>query len=314
MQRIKDRTSLGLLKNEYEIKLNERVNPTSSHKDILVCGGTGCKASQSRLIIENLQATIQLLGLEQEVSVVQTGCFGFCEKGAIVKIMPDLTFYTEVKAEDAADIVREHIVAGRKIERLLYRDPMSGRHIEDSAHMGFYKKQMRIALRNCGLIDPENIEEYIAVRGYEALADALAAEPQATINTIKESALRGRGGGGFPTGVKWEIASRVNRQPKYVVCNADEGDPGAFMDRSIMEGDPHSVIEAMTICGYAIGANKGLVYIEPNILWQFTGYKLPSSRLLELVCWAKISWVAVSVSTSRFALEPERSSVVKRRP
>lgn len=262
MQRIKDRTSLGLLKNEYEIKLNERVNPTSSHKDILVCGGTGCKASQSRLIIENLQATIQLLGLEQEVSVVQTGCFGFCEKGAIVKIMPDLTFYTEVKAEDAADIVREHIVAGRKIERLLYRDPMSGRHIEDSAHMGFYKKQMRIALRNCGLIDPENIEEYIAVRGYEALADALAAEPQATINTIKESALRGRGGGGFPTGVKWEIASRVNRQPKYVVCNADEGDPGAFMDRSIMEGDPHSVIEAMTICGYAIGANKGLVYIR----------------------------------------------------
>lgn len=263
MQKIADKDSLMLIQRECSKRLDERINPQNSRRDILVCGGTGCKASHSRAIIDNLESRIKLLGLESEVKVIQTGCFGFCEKGAIVKIMPDLTFYTQVDAEDAAEIIEEHIVAGRKIERLLYRDPVSGAHIEDSAHMGFYKKQMRIALRNCGLIDPENIEEYIAERGYEALATALTeTPPQSVIDRIKKSGLRGRGGGGFPTGVKWEIASKVDRKPKYVVCNADEGDPGAFMDRSIMEGDPHSVIEAMTICAYAIGAVHGLVYIR----------------------------------------------------
>lgn len=262
MQKIADKDSLMLIQRECSKRLDERINPQNSRRDILVCGGTGCKASHSRAIIDNLESRIKLLGLEAEVKVIQTGCFGFCEKGAIVKIMPDLTFYTQVDAEDAAEIIEEHIVAGRKVERLLYRDPVSGAHIEDSAHMGFYKKQMRIALRNCGLIDPENIEEYIAERGYEALATALTDTPQSVIDRIKKSGLRGRGGGGFPTGVKWEIASKVDRKPKYVVCNADEGDPGAFMDRSIMEGDPHSVIEAMTICAYAIGAAHGLVYIR----------------------------------------------------
>lgn len=262
MQKVVNKATLLKLQKEFGKLLEQRLNPTSTHKDILVCGGTGCKASQSHAIIDNLSSTISLLGLEDSVSVVQTGCFGFCEKGPIVKIMPDLTFYTEVKPEDAAGIVSEHIVAGRKVERLLYRDPVSGNHIEDSAHMGFYKKQLRIALRNCGLIDPENIEEYIAERGYEALCSTLEAEPQVVIDKIKKSGLRGRGGGGFPTGLKWEIASRVDRKPKFVVCNADEGDPGAFMDRSIMEGDPHSVIEAMAICGYAIGSEKGLVYIR----------------------------------------------------
>lgn len=262
MQKVVNKATLLKLQEEFGKLLEQRLNPTSTHKDILVCGGTGCKASQSHAIIDNLSSTISLLGLEDSVSVVQTGCFGFCEKGPIVKIMPDLTFYTEVKPEDATEIVSEHIVAGRKVERLLYRDPVSGNHIEDSAHMGFYKKQLRIALRNCGLIDPENIEEYIAERGYEALCSTLEAEPQVVIDKIKKSGLRGRGGGGFPTGLKWEIASRVDRKPKFVVCNADEGDPGAFMDRSIMEGDPHSVIEAMAICGYAIGSEKGLVYIR----------------------------------------------------
>lgn len=262
MQKVVNKATLLKLQEEFGKLLEQRLNPTSTHKDILVCGGTGCKASQSHAIIDNLSSTISLLGLEDSVSVVQTGCFGFCEKGPIVKIMPDLTFYTEVKPEDAAEIVSEHIVAGRKVERLLYRDPVSGNHIEDSAHMGFYKKQLRIALRNCGLIDPENIEEYIAERGYEALCSTLETEPQVVIDKIKRSGLRGRGGGGFPTGLKWEIASRVDRKPKFVVCNADEGDPGAFMDRSIMEGDPHSVIEAMAICGYAIGSEKGLVYIR----------------------------------------------------
>lgn len=263
MQKIADKDSLMLIQRECSKRLDERINPQNSRRDILVCGGTGCKASHSRAIIDNLESRIKLLGLESEVKVIQTGCFGFCEKGAIVKIMPDLTFYTQVDAEDAAEIIEEHIVAGRKVERLLYRDPVSGAHIEDSAHMGFYKKQMRIALRNCGLIDPENIEEYIAERGYEALATALTeTPPQSVIDRIKKSGLRGRGGGGFPTGVKWEIASKVDRKPKYVVCNADEGDPGAFMDRSIMEGDPHSIIEAMTICAYAIGAVHGLVYIR----------------------------------------------------
>ena len=196
---------------------------------ILICGGTGCHASQSEKIIENFKQTLASKGLDNEVQVVQTGCFGFCEKGPIVKLLPDNTFYVQVKPEDVEEIINEHIIKGRKVERLLYIDPKTQEHKTDSKHMGFYKKQMRIALRNCGFINPENIDEYIAREGYEALAKVLEDnDPQKTIDIIKKSGLRGRGGGGFPTGLKWEIASKNAADQKYMICNADEGDPGAF--------------------------------------------------------------------------------------
>lgn len=230
---------------------------------ILVCGGTGCRASASKNIICRLEDCLKERALEDEVQVIATGCFGFCEKGPIVKIMPDNTFYVQVKPEDAEEIVNEHIIKGRKVERLLYKEPSKKVTVSDSKHMEFYKKQLRIALRNCGFIDPENIEECIGRDGYSALAKCLTEmTPEAVIDEIKRSGLRGRGGGGFPTGLKWEFARKYQADQKYVVCNSDEGDPGAFMDRSIMEGDPHSVIEAMAICGYSIGASKGLVYIR----------------------------------------------------
>ncbi len=258
---------------------------------LLVCGGTGCKAAASDAIVENLKSEIKTQGLEDFAQVVMTGCFGFCEKGPIVKSIPDNTFYTEVKPSDAKDIVEEHVVKGRKVERLLYKDPKDKATIGDSKHMGFYKKQMRIALRNCGVIDPESIDEYIARDGYEALSNTLGSEnPFNTINLIKDSGLRGRGGAGFPTGLKWELAAKNEADQKYVVCNADEGDPGAFMDRSILEGDPHSIIEAMAICGYCIGADKGLVYIRAeyplaierlkNAMVQATEYGLLGKNIL----------------------------------
>lgn len=264
MNPIQSKDQLDKLIQECRASFQRRISNQEGTFDILVCGGTGCKASQSQQIIANLCDAVNKYGLESRVQIIQTGCFGFCEKGPIVKVMPDNTFYVEVKPEDAINIIQKHIVQGEKVEHLLYKDPVTQLHIEDSIHMGFYKKQLRIALRNCGLIDPENISEYISQRGYYALAEAFERPPQYTIDQIKASGLRGRGGGGFPAGLKWEIASR-NIKPEieaYVVCNADEGDPGAFMDRSIMEGDPHSVIEAMVICGYAIGAHNGLVYIR----------------------------------------------------
>lgn len=229
---------------------------------ILVCGGTGCLSSESGEIVDELNHYIGEVGMTEEVQVLKTGCFGFCEKGPIVKILPDNTFYVQVKPKDAEEIVKEHIVKGRKVARLLYENPESKEHVSDSKHMNFYKKQMRVALRNCGFIDPENIEEYIARDGYAALAKVLTMTQQEVIDEVKKSELRGRGGGGFPTGLKWEFAYKNEADQKYVVCNADEGDPGAFMDRSILEGDPNSVVEAMAICGYAIGASKGLVYIR----------------------------------------------------
>ncbi len=230
---------------------------------LLVCGGTGCRASESSLILESLKRELEEKGLGSEVQVIMTGCFGFCEKGPVVKVMPDNTFYVQVKPEDAAVIVAEHVIKGRPVQRLLYVDPKSKEHVSDSKHMGFYRKQIRIALRNCGFINPENIDEYIARDGYEALAKCVSEYSGAdVIDIIKKSGLRGRGGAGFPTGLKWEIASKNKADQKYVVCNADEGDPGAFMDRSVLEGDPHSVLEAMAICGYAIGASKGLIYIR----------------------------------------------------
>ncbi|MDR1345885.1 MAG: NADH-quinone oxidoreductase subunit NuoF [Bacteroidales bacterium] len=230
---------------------------------ILICGGTGCSASSSNQIKANFEQLLSDKNLSNEVQVVLTGCFGFCEKGPIVKMLPDNTFYTQVKPEDCREIIEEHIVKGRNVTRLLYENPETKAHISDSKHMGFYKKQLRIALRNCGFINPENIDEYIARDGYKALASVLEANnPQATVDIIKKSGLRGRGGGGFPTGLKWEIASKNPANQKYMICNADEGDPGAFMDRSILEGDPHSVLEAMAIGGFCIGATKGLIYIR----------------------------------------------------
>lgn len=230
---------------------------------LLVCGGTGCKASASAAIVTSLNEAIVKLAPDANIQVITTGCFGFCEKGPIVKIIPDNTFYVQVKPEDAEEIINEHILKGERVERLLYRTPGDFKTISDSKHIPFYKKQLRVALRNCGFIDPENIEEYIARDGYRALTTTLLeSKPADIINVIKASGLRGRGGGGFPTGLKWEFASGYKAPQKYVVCNADEGDPGAFMDRSIMEGDPNSVVEAMTICGYSIGATEGLIYIR----------------------------------------------------
>jgi NADH-quinone oxidoreductase subunit F/NADP-reducing hydrogenase subunit HndC len=230
---------------------------------ILICGGTGCHASESAKIKTNFESILAEKNLANDVQVIGTGCFGFCEKGPIVKILPDNTFYVQVKPENVEEIINEHIIKGRKVERLLYVDPKTQQHKEDSKHMGFYKKQMRIALRNCGFINPENIDEYIARDGYKALASVLERnDPEGTIEDIKKSGLRGRGGAGFPTGMKWSLCRQNNADQKYMICNADEGDPGAFMDRSILEGDPHTVIEAMAIGGFCIGATKGLIYIR----------------------------------------------------
>ncbi|MFO8001117.1 MAG: NADH-ubiquinone oxidoreductase-F iron-sulfur binding region domain-containing protein [Marinilabilia sp.] len=230
---------------------------------ILVCGGTGCRASESEAIFANLNKAIDENNLNNDVQVVRTGCFGFCEKGPVVKMVPDNTFYVEVSPNDAEEMVLEHLIKGRKVERLLYVDPETKEHVSDSRHMDFYKKQLRIALRNCGFINPENIDEYIARDGYTALGTIMSEmSPEEAIKVVKDSGLRGRGGGGFPTGLKWELTRKSESDQKYVVCNADEGDPGAFMDRSILEGDPHSVLEAMAICGYCIGADTGLIYIR----------------------------------------------------
>ena len=280
-------------KAEHVLSIREQSNSQTSeescglekgteHLQVLCCGGTGCKASESALIAENLKASIKMHGIEDKVDVITTGCFGFCEKGPIVKVIPDNTFYTQVKPADAEEIVTEHLIAGRKVERLLYMDPETKKHISDSKHMNFYGKQVRIALRNCGFIDPENIEEYIARDGYRALADCLHnLTPEQVIEKIKASGLRGRGGAGFPTGKKWEFCRAYEADAKYVVCNADEGDPGAFMDRSIMEGDPNSIIEAMIICGYCIGSSNGLIYIRAEYPLAVNRLKIAISQARE---------------------------------
>jgi len=230
---------------------------------IMVCGGTGCHASQSKKLLEELQNEIKINHLSDRVEALCTGCFGFCEQGPIVSVQPDSVFYVLVKPDDAKDIINEHIIKGNTIERLLYKDPMSKNIIAKQEDIPFYKKQVRIALRNCGLLDPENIKEYIALDGYQALSKAIfELGRDGTLDEMKKSGLRGRGGGGFPTGLKWEYAKKENNAQKYVICNADEGDPGAFMDRSILEGDPNGVLEAMAIAGFVIGANKGYIYIR----------------------------------------------------
>jgi NADP-reducing hydrogenase subunit HndC len=234
-----------------------------SKMQILVCGGTGCSSQENDLITDNLRLELEARALENNISVVRTGCSGLCNMGPLVKILPSGIVYTKVKSDDARDIVEKHIVGGNVVERLLAKDAANNKELRTEADLISYKKQIRIVLRNCGIIDPENIEDAIAHDCYAALAQALTTlTPQDVIKIIKDSGLRGRGGGGFSTGLKWELAAKNHSDEKFVVCNADEGDPGAFMDRSVLEGDPHSVLEAMAICGYSIGASKGLVYIR----------------------------------------------------
>jgi len=231
---------------------------------VLLCAGTGCVASGCHAVSDAFEAELKAVGLEKEVKVVHTGCFGLCALGPIMIIYPEGSFYAQVKAEDCKEIVDEHLLKGRIVSRLLYHETVCEEEgLKSLSETGFYKKQTRVALRNCGVIDPEVIDEYIGFDGYAALGKALTEmTPQEVIDVIKASGLRGRGGAGFPTGLKWEFAAKAEGDQKYVCCNADEGDPGAFMDRSILEGDPHAVIEAMSIAAYAIGANQGYVYVR----------------------------------------------------
>ena len=230
---------------------------------VLVCGGTGCTSNHSAEVIEALEAEIAKNGLAEEVKVVRTGCFGLCAAGPIMIVYPEGAFYSRVNADDIPEIVTEHLLKGRPVKRLLYQETVENDSIKSLNHTDFYRKQKRVALRNCGVINPENIEEYIARDGYEALGKCLTEyTPEQVIDIIKRSGLRGRGGAGFPTGMKWSFAAANQADQKYVCCNADEGDPGAFMDRSVLEGDPHCVLEAMAIAGYAIGASQGYIYIR----------------------------------------------------
>lgn len=230
---------------------------------VLICGGTGCKSAGSKEVQLAFSRAIEAKGLSDEVMVVETGCHGFCEHGPLVIVYPEGTFYCQVKAEDVEEIVESHLFKGRIVERLLYHEPLTHESIPNYSEINFYKKQHRLVLENCGVINPEQIEEYIAVGGYEALAKAVTTmSPEDVIEEIKKSGLRGRGGGGFPTGMKWQFAKASVSDKKYVICNADEGDPGAFMDRSVLEGDPHKILEGMAVCGYAIGADEGYIYVR----------------------------------------------------
>lgn len=267
MSKIKSFNELKDFADKLKPILYMRENHTKENpekREILVCGGTGCTSSDSIQIIENLRNEIKKADLEGSVEVLLTGCFGFCAKGPIVKVYPDDIFYTQVKPEYASEIVQSHLINHKVVERLLFKEPsLDHKKVEKHNDMSFYKKQSRVALRYCGHINPENIFEYIGCNGYIALGKCISElSPIEVVEEIKASGLRGKGGAGFPTGIKWESASQTPPGQKYVVCNADEGDPGAFMDRSILEGNPHSVLEAMAICGYAIGSDTGYIYIR----------------------------------------------------
>ncbi|WP_186430356.1 NADH-quinone oxidoreductase subunit NuoF [Clostridium sp. BSD9I1] len=269
MEKINSFQELKTLSEQSKVLLanrgNENTEENAANKniDIMVCGGTGCQASGGIEVVKVLEEERDAAGLKDKVKIVTTGCFGFCEKGPIVKVMPENIFYIEVNEEKARRIFQEHILSGKVVEDCLYKDPATHEHLDKQSDLPFYKKQIRIALRNCGLINPEDIHEYIAVQGYQALGKALfEMTPDSVIDVVKRSGLRGRGGGGFPTGVKWEMTRKSENKVKYVICNADEGDPGAFMDRSILEGDPHSVIESMMLTGYCIGSSQGFIYIR----------------------------------------------------
>lgn len=246
-------------RQELELRVNTKADTREKH--ILVCRGTGCTSSKSPKIIEEFKRLLEEKNIKN-VRVIQTGCFGLCAKGPIVIIRPEETFYAHVKPEDCEEIINTHICEGKRVERLLCKD-IDGSIVNKLDELNFYKKQKRIALKNCGIIDPENIDEYIAFDGYKALEKVLTKlNPDEVIDIISKSGLRGRGGAGFPTGKKWSFAKAEKNEQKYIVCNADEGDPGAFMDRSILEGDPHCVLEAMAIAGFAIGANQGYIYVR----------------------------------------------------
>ncbi|MDK2857838.1 MAG: NADP-reducing hydrogenase subunit HndC [Verrucomicrobiota bacterium] len=247
---------------------------------ILVCAGTACESNKGKALYEALDKELKATGADAEAQLVKTGCFGFCEQGPIVKILPDESFYVKVGPNDAQEIVAEHIVKGRTVERLLYKEEKE-KTDPRSQDISFYRKQLRIVLRNCAVINPEIIDEYIARDGYAALEKALFdMTPDQVVSEILESGLRGRGGAGFPTGRKWQFTKNVEADQKYVVCNADEGDPGAYMDRSVLEGDPHSILEAMTIAGYTVGANRGFIYIRAE-------YPLAIRRLNNAIAQAK---------------------------
>ena len=262
-----------------ELALRKDRNYTGREKHILVCGGTGCTSSKSKEIIARLEEGIKANGLDH-VRVIRTGCFGLCAKGPIVVVRPEDTFYAMAKPEDVEEIVEKHLKAGEVVERLLCKD-VDGSLVRSLDELNFYKKQHRIVLKNCGLIDPENIDEYLAYDGYKALEKVLTSmSPDDVIKEVLDSGLRGRGGGGFPTGKKWMFAKASQDEQKYVACNADEGDPGAFMDRSVLEGDPHTIVEAMAIAAYAIGANKGYVYVRAE-------YPIAVQRLQKAIDQAK---------------------------
>ena len=230
---------------------------------ILVCGGTGCHSSGSDKLFDLFEDELKAADLNEEVKVIKTGCFGLCALGPVVVVYPEGAFYSQVKAEDVKEIVTEHLLKGRLVKRLLYSETIAEDTVLSLDNTDFYRKQKRVALQNCGVIDPENINEYIAYDGYMALAKVLTEmKPSDVIKEVLASGLRGRGGGGFPAGKKWEFAANQPAGDKYVCCNADEGDPGAFMDRSVLEGDPHCILEAMAIAGYAIGASHGYVYVR----------------------------------------------------
>ncbi|MDR1943780.1 MAG: NADH-quinone oxidoreductase subunit NuoF [Synergistaceae bacterium] len=247
---------------------------------VLVCGGTGCTSSGSRFIIPSLQEKLEARGMNNEIKVVETGCHGLCEMGPLVIVYPEGVFYVRVKPEDVDEIVENHLIKGRVVERLLYREPATLDAIPNYDEISFYRKQKRYALVNCGHINPESLEEYIGADGYEGLGKALSMKPEEVVEEIKVSGLRGRGGGGFPTGLKWQFTRSAVSDKKYVICNADEGDPGAFMDRSVLEGDPHRVLEGMAICGYAVGSDEGYIYCRAE-------YPLAIKRLRNAITQAE---------------------------
>lgn len=266
--KLKNTEALNDLKsqNSHLLEARRLKNPITTKnalgldRHVLVCGGPGCDSSGSPKIAELLAEELSKKGLAQQVKIIQPGCFGFCEKGPFLKIYPDDTTYCEVAVDDVSELVEEHFVQGNQVERLLFQDPATEKRF--ASNLPFYAGQLKIALRNVGLIAPEDIVEYIAADGYQALAKVLTMNPTSVIDEIKKSGLRGRGGGGFPTGLKWELTRQSAAEQRYIICNADEGDPGAFMDRSILEGDPHSVLEGMLIAGSAIGASFGFIYVR----------------------------------------------------
>lgn len=243
--------------------IEAKAREAEGKKQILICAGTGCVSSGSRSVTDALRAELAAQGLDQQIEITVTGCHGFCEQGPIVIMEPEKTFYCQVKPEDIGDIVEGHLVKGEVVDRLLFKEPGSKERVQSYEDINFYARQQRLVLHNCGHIDPERIDEYLANDGYSGIEKALKTmSPQEVVEEIKTAALRGRGGAGFPAGLKWQFAASAPGDKKYVICNADEGDPGAFMDRSVLEGDPHAVIEGMLACGYAIGSDEGYVYVR----------------------------------------------------